>query len=193
MVGVLLFFYVYALAGETLASAPGVPWPAYLPYVVVCIAGAGYGLAVIATARRPRVRLMLREWGLGASPVARMWFGLAYVLPLAVSLGARLVLGRPGALPTGTATALPWLAPLLGAAAFAICLITANLCSLRPVKRAILDGRAPSFRISEDASSWWDGEAWASIFVSAPESALRSPDGNHWWAGRGWLPLPPPS
>jgi hypothetical protein len=191
MLGVLLFSYVYALAGGTLAAVPGVPWPADLPFLVICAAGVGYGLAVIATARRPRVRLMMRDWGLGDSPAARVWFGFAYVLPLAASLGAGWVLGPAAPLSTAATPQLSWLTGLLGLAAFVVCLILARVCSLQPVKRAILDGRAPSFEISGDAASWWDGEAWASVLVSAPETALRSPDGNYWWAGQGWLPLPP--
>lgn len=191
MLGVLFLFYVYSVAGGTLTSVPGVPLPATLPYLVICAVGVGYGLAVIATAARPRVRLLMRDWGLGGSPAARVWFGLACMLPLAASVVSGWVLRAAGPFSTLATTPLSWLVGLLGPAVFVICLVLARVCSLRPVKRAILGGRAPSFEISADLASWWDGEAWASIFVCAPESALRSPDGNYWWAGEGWLPLPP--
>lgn len=191
MLGVLLFFYVYSVAGGTLTSVPGMPWPADLPYLVICAGGAGYGLAVIATAGRTGVRLMMRDWGLGGSPAAKVWFGLAYVLPLAGSFVAGWVLRVAGPSSTVATMPLSTLVGLLGPAAFVICLILARVCSLRPVKRAILDGRAPSFSISGDRAWWWDGDAWASVFVSAPQSAQRSPDDNYWWAGQGWLPLPP--
>ncbi len=170
---------------------PGTPWPDALPYLVICAGGVGYGLAVIATAGRPRVRLLMRDWGLSGSLAARVWFGLACILPLAASLLAGWMLRLAGPLSTLATTPLAWLVGLLGPAAFVICLIVARVCSLRPVKRPIFEGRAPAFQISADVSSWWDGEAWASILVCAPESALRSPDGNYWWAGEGWLPLPP--
>jgi hypothetical protein len=179
------------MAGGLLALAPGMLWPA----VVICAGGVGYGLAIIATARRPRVRLMMRDWGLAGSPAAKVWFGLAYVLPLAGSLAAGRVLLSAflGAGPfSEVATApLSWLLHLVGPAAFALCLILARVCSRRPIKNAILDGRAPSFKISNDRAWWWDGAAWAHVSIAAPESALRSPDTNYWWTGKDWIPLPP--
>jgi len=81
MLGVLVSLYVYSMAGAMLALAPGIPWAAALTPLVICAVGVGYGLAIIATARRPRVRLMLRDWGLGDSPAAKVWLGLAYILP----------------------------------------------------------------------------------------------------------------
>lgn len=191
MLGVLFLFYVYWVAAGTLASLPGLPWPAGLPFLVICAGGVGYGLAIIATAGRPRVRLVMRDWGLGGSPAAKVWFGLACVLPFAMSLAAGWMLRPAGPFSAAAAVPLSWLVGLLGLVAFVICLVLARVSALGPVKRTILDGRAPSFEISADAGSWWDGEAWTSVLVSAPESALRSPDGNYWWAGDGWLPLPP--
>ncbi len=191
ILGVLAFFYVYAVAGGTLASVPGIPWPARLPYLVICAVGVGYGLAIIATAGRPRVRLMMRDWGLGGRPAAKVWLGLAYVLPLAASLVAGWTLRAAGPFPTVATTPLAPLVGLLGPAAFVICLMLARVSSLRAVKKAIVNGRAPSFTVSSDRAWWWDGEAWANVSAAAPESAVRSPDTNHWWTGRDWLPLPP--
>jgi len=191
MLGVLLFFYVYSVAEGALTWVPGMPWPADLPFLVICAGGVGYGLAVIATAGRPRVRLMMRDWGLSHSPAAKVWFGLAYVLPLTGSFVAGWVLRAAGPSSALATTPLSTLVGLLGPAAFVVCLILARVCSLRPLKRAILDGRAPTFKVSSDVAWWWDGDAWASVFVSAPQSAQRSPDDNYWWAGQGWLPLPP--
>ncbi len=196
IIGVLFLFYLYylaggALAGGMLASWSGIIWPAALPFLVICAAGVGYGLAVIATAGRPRVTLMLRDWGLGGSTAAKVWFGLAYILPLAVSLATGWVIGPAGPSSAVATPPLSWLVELVGPAAFAVCLILARVCSLGPVRRAIVAGQAPSFKVWEDRAWWWDGGAWADWSVAAPESALRSPDGNYWWSGQGWLPLPP--
>jgi hypothetical protein len=173
-----------------LASVPGIPWPTDLPYLVICAVGVGYGLAVIANAGRPRVRLMMRDWGLGGSPAAKVWFGLAYVLPLAGSFVGGWVLRAAGPFSAVAPTPLSLLVGLLGLAAFVICLILAHVSSLRAVKNAIHNGRAPSFTVSSDRAWWWDGEAWANVSAAAPESALRSPDTNYWWTGQDWLPLP---
>jgi hypothetical protein len=191
ILGVLAFFYVYAVAGGTLASVPGIPLPAGLPYLVICAVGVGYGLAVMASAGRPRVRLMMRDWGLGGSPAAKVWLGLAYVLPLAGSFVASWVLRTAGPFSAVATTPLSLLVGMLGPAAFVICVILARVSSLRAVKDAILDGRAPSFTVSSDRAWWWDGEAWTNVSAAAPESALRSPDTNYWWMGRDWVPLPP--
>jgi hypothetical protein len=199
ILGVLFFFYVYYVAGsatasilaaEVSASWSGIVWPAALPLLVICVAGVGYELAVIATAGRPRVRLTMRDWGLGGSPAAKVWLGLAYLLPLAASLVAdRVFLAAP--LAGAVFSPLSWLVRWLGPAAFAICLILARVCSLRAVKHAILNGRAPSFRISSDEAWWWDGQAWTNVSDAAPETALHSPDDNYWWTGQDWIPLPP--
>ncbi|MGD0448987.1 MAG: hypothetical protein ABSB36_10340 [Candidatus Dormibacteria bacterium] len=191
MFGVLAFFYVYSMAGTVLASGPGIPWPAALPFLVICALGVGYGLAIIATARLPRVRLLMRDWGLGGSPAAKVWLGLAYVLPLAGSLVVGWTLRGAGPLSTFATSPLFSFAGLLGPVAFVICLVLARICALRAVKHAILNGRAPSFTISSDEAWWWDGEAWTNVADAAPESALRSPDTNYWWTGQDWFPLPP--
>jgi hypothetical protein len=148
-------------------------------------------LTVIATAGRPRVRLMMREWGLGRSPAARVWLGLAYVLPLAGSFVAGWVLRAAGPSSAVATAPLPSFVGLVGPAAFVICLILARTSSLRAVRNVILNGRTPSFRVSSDRIWWWDGEAWANVSAAVPESALRSPDTNYWWTGHDWLPLPP--
>jgi hypothetical protein len=191
MVAVLAFFYVYSMAGAALALGLGIPWPAALPFLVICSLGVGYGLAIIATARMPRVRLMMRDWGLGESPAAKVWLGLAYVLPLAGSLVAGWTLRTSGQFSAVATSQLISLTGLLGPVAFVICLILARVSSLRAVKHAILHGRAPSFTVSSDQAWWWDGEAWTNVADAAPESALRSPDTNYWWTGQDWFTLPP--
>ena len=191
ILGVLLLFYVYSVAGGIVASVPGMPWPAALPFLVICAVGVGYGVAVIATAGRPRVRLVMRDWGLGGSTAAKVWLGLAYILPLAGSFVAGWMLRPAGPLWAVATTQWSSLVGLLGPAAFVTCLILARVCSLRAVKKAILDGGTPSFTVSSDGAWWWDGEAWASVSAAVPEGALRSPDTNYWWTGQDWLPLPP--
>ena len=192
MLGVLVSLYVYSLAGAMLALAPGIPWAAALPPLVICAVGVGYGLVIIATARLPRMRLVMRDWGLGDSPAAKVWLGLAYILPLAGSFVAGWTLRAAGQLSSPLASSpLISYVGLFGPVAFAICLILARVCSLRAVKQAILHGRAPSFTVSSDGAWWWDGEAWTNVADATPESALRSPDTNYWWTGQEWIPLPP--
>ena len=190
ILGVLFFLYLYSMAGAV-ALEPGIPWPAALPYLVICAVGVGYGLAVIATAGRPRVRLMMRDWGLGGSAAAKVWLGLAYLLPLAGSFAAGWVLSPAGSFSAVATTPPSLLVRLLGPAAFVLCLILARVSSLRAVKNAIFDGRAPSFTVSSDQAWWWDGQEWTNVADAAPESALRSPDTNYWWTGQDWIPLPP--
>ena len=192
ILGVLFFFYLYSMAGGLLASGPGIPpWSTALPCLVICAVGVGYGLAVIATAGRPRVRLMMRDWGLGGSAAAKVWLGLAYLLPLAGSFAAGWVLSPAGSFSAVATTPPSLLVRLLGPAAFVLCLILARVSSLRAVKNAIFDGRAPSFTVSSDQAWWWDGQEWTNVADAAPESALRSPDTNYWWTGQDWIPLPP--
>jgi hypothetical protein len=148
-------------------------------------------LAVIATAGRPGVRLMMRDWGLGGSPAAKMWLGLAYVLPLAGSFVASWVLCAAGPFSAVATTPLSLPVRLVGPAAFVICLVLARLSSLRAVKNAIVNGVAPSFTVSSDQAWWWDGETWANVSAAAPDGALRSPHTNYWWTGQDWLPLLP--
>jgi hypothetical protein len=133
----------------------------------------------------------MRDWGLGGSPAAKVWLGLAYVLPLAGSLVANWTLRGTGPISTFATSPLFSLAGLLGPVAFVICLVLARVCSLRAVKHAILTGRAPCFTISSDQAWWWDGEVWTNVADTAPEWALRSPDTNYWWTGQDWCPLPP--
>ena len=194
ILGVLAFLCVYCTAGgllATLAAVPGIPWAVALPALAICALGVGYGLAVIATARLPRVRLVMRDWGLGGSPAARVWLGLAYILPLAGSLVAAWIFRSAGQLSGAAPNLLISYAGLLGPLAFVLCVVLARVSALHAVKRAILDGRAPSFTVSSDGAWWWDGEVWSNVSDAAPEWALRSPDTNYWWMGQDWIPLPP--
>ena len=144
MLGVLVSLYVYSLAGAMLALAPGIPWAAALPPLVICAVGVGYGLVIIATARLPRMRLVMRDWGLGDSPAAKVWLGLAYILPLAGSFVAGWTLHAAGQLSSPLASSpLISYVGLFGPVAFAICLILARVCSLRAVKQAILPRPSP--------------------------------------------------
>ena len=190
ILGVLFFFWIYSMAGAVVASVPDISWPAELPFLAICAVGVGYGLAVIATAGRPRVRLTMRDWGLGGSAAAKVWLGLAYLLPLAGSFAAGWVLSPAGSFSAVATTPLSLLVRLLGPAAFVLCLILARVSSLGAVKNAIFDGRAPSFTVSSDQAWWWDGQQWTNVADAAPESALRSPDTNYWWTGQDWIPLP---
>jgi len=176
-----------------LARVP-VPFPPVFVIGFVSIVGIemGYGLAVIATSRGGRVGSRL--WAglpFTANPLARLWWGLAFVV------------GAPVGYATGYATGLLWPAasatpgiawgPLwaAGTVASAGCLLLSAACSNTEVKRSIRSGRAPQYRISSDRLWWWDGDGWASVMIAAPVGALRSPDGTHWWSGEGWVPLPP--
>jgi hypothetical protein len=83
--------------------------------------------------------------------------------------------------------ALLYFSPLVVALA---CLLTGYVVSVRPIRAAILGGRAPAWVTSPDRRWWWDGTYWFGVSAVAPPSALRSPDGNYWWTGDGWSPLP---
>ncbi len=169
--------------------------------VAVTVLAAGYGLALIARAggshRRPRTALMA---GLVATPAATRWFGLAFVIPAALSWGIAFTLH-----PTSTADqslALVW---LVAPASYAVLLVLARRTSNGGVKRAVLSGVAPTFVMSRDRgwwlkgdtwvrateSVWWNGQSWVHGSAEVPANALRSPDGNYWWTGSTWCAMPP--
>ncbi|MGA8015489.1 MAG: hypothetical protein WCB85_06180 [Candidatus Dormiibacterota bacterium] len=163
------------------------PWP--LPLAYYCGLGlvVAYGLTAIATAGRPGVKLTWSWVPFRANRPAGIWWGLAFVLSPAVGFLA-------GLLSPPYPAALSILAPVGidgGVAVAAGCILASATAANSEVKRAILAGRAPSFRISSDQLWWWDGGDWASVLLAAPPGALRSAGGNYWWTGSGWLSLPP--
>lgn len=167
------------------------PVPAFaIP--IICIAGLGfaYGIAVIATARSGRVgRRLWAGVPFGANPVSRVWWGLAFVVGLPVSYAAG-ILWPPSPTTPGMVGVLLWCSGTL--AAFG-CLMVSVACSNIEVKRSIRSGRAPTYRLSRDQLSWWDGDGWTSVQIAAPAGAVRSPDGTYWWSGDRWVGLPPGS
>jgi hypothetical protein len=170
------------------------PFPLAFVIVFVSLIGLelGYGIAVLATARSGRVGSRL--WAglpFAANPVARLWWGLAFVVgaPVGYATGYATGLIWPT---TSTTPGIAWgLLTVAGTVASAGCLLLSGACSNTEVKRSIRSGRAPRYRISSDRLCWWDGDGWASVMIAAPAGALRSPDGRHWWSGEGWVPLPP--
>jgi hypothetical protein len=175
------------------------------PYVAVdvtmAVLATAYGLAFIVTARKPHRGQSDGYWqGITATPAAKIWFGLAFVIPESVAWGISSWL-FPGVGPT-VYGAILWGLP---AGIFVVCVIVALSYSNRDVKRAILAGLAPSYVMSPDGTwwrkadtwlsvtdrVWWNGNAWVSAVATAPDNALRSPDGNYWWTGSAWCAMPP--
>jgi hypothetical protein len=158
---------------------------AAIPYISAAMLAPAYGIAIIISARGPHLKPVWLFPGSTGTPAAKVWYGLAFVIPGAIVWGLALAI-RPT---PGTAYLLfLWFsAPI----SFAGCMDLARIYSNRPVKRAITAGLAPSFYISLDGCWWWNGATWLSATAVTPESALRSPDGNYWWTGNYWVPLPP--
>jgi hypothetical protein len=184
--------------GDT-AAVLGVPFVAI--DVTMAVLVAAYGLAFIVTARRRHLGqsdgYML---AMTATPVAKLWFGLAFVIPESLAWGVSSWL-----FPTTASSVYGAILWWLPAAAFVVCMFVAYAYSNRGVKRMVLAGLAPSYVMSPDGTwwrhadtwmsvtdrVWWDGNAWVSATAAVPDDALRSPDGNYWWTGSGWCAMPP--
>jgi hypothetical protein len=155
-------------------------------YISAAILAPAYGIAIIISARGPHLKPVWLFPGIAETPTAKVWYGLAFVIPGAIVWGLALAI-RPTTPATAYLLFLWFLAPV----SFAGCLDLARAYSNRSAKRAIIAGLAPSFYISADGRWWWNGDTWLSVAAAAPEGALRSPDGNYWWAGSFWFPMPP--
>jgi hypothetical protein len=156
-------------------------------YFIAVAVALGYGIGMIALARRPQLK-PVGLVGLATTPAAARWFGLAFVLPALIGLSIAFIF-RP--MSDAGAQALFAIAYWAAPCAYAGCLLLARTCSNRPVKRAILAGSAPIFTASPAGDRWWNGSTWVSTTAAAPEGAQHSPDGNYWWTGSAWLPMPP--
>lgn len=167
----------------------GFPAALYISVVILYISAAilapAYGIAIIMSARGPHLKPVWLFPGIAETPAAKVWYGLAFVIPGAIGWGLALAI-RPS-----PATAYLLFLWVLAPISFAGCLDLARAYSNRSVKRAIIGGLAPSFYISADGRWWWNGDTWLSVAAAVPEGALRSPDGNYWWAGSFWFPMPP--
>lgn len=169
--------------------------------VAMAVLATAYGLAFVATARRLHPRqpdgYLL---GITATPAAKLWFGLAFVIPEALAWGVSSWL-FPTTGPTVYGAILWW----LPASTFVVCIFIAHAYSNRDVKRTVIAGLAPSYAMSADGTwwrkadtwmsatdrVWWNGNAWVSATAAVPDNALRSPDGNYWWTGSAWCAMPP--
>jgi hypothetical protein len=147
-----------------------------------------YGFAMIALARRPNFKPVIRV-GFTTTPAAARWYGLAFVATAVLGLSVGFFLRPESAAAWDQArfAIAYWAAPC----AYAACLVLARTRSNRDAKQAIVSGLAPIFTTSPGGAWWWNGSAWVSATDAAPTSALRSPDGNYWWSGNAWLAMPP--
>jgi hypothetical protein len=153
-------------------------------YAIMSAAGVGFGIAILATARRDRrTRIWDRAWWAGSTPAA-LSLGLALVLGLGASYAAAY--WAPSTLHSG-AFMLLWMSPML-----VVCLgfLLAFLLANRDAKQAIKAGKATRYWLSPDKRWWWDGVTWVSVSAGAPADAIRAPGGNYWWAGNDWCPWP---
>ncbi len=197
--GVLLASLFEAPAARVTAAVLGTPFVAV--DVTLAVLATAYGLAFIVTAGRPHPAQSHVFWqGLTATPAAKLWLGMAFVIPESLAWGVSSWL-FPTTGPTAYGAILWW----LPASTFVVCLFIANAYSNRDVKRTILAGLAPSYVMSPDGTwwrnadtwmsvtdrMWWNGNVWVSATAAVPDNALRSPDGNYWWTGSAWCAMPP--
>jgi hypothetical protein len=179
------------------------------PYVAVDVTmpvlATAYGLAFIVTARTSHRMRSDGYWlrGLTATATARLWFGLAFVIPESLAWGISSWLFPLSGPPTVYKAILWWL-PIIP---FFVCIFLALSYSNRDIKRKVIAGHAPTYVMSPDGTwwrnadtwmsvndrVWWNGNAWVRAAAAVPEDALRSPDGNYWWTGSAWCALPPPA
>jgi hypothetical protein len=151
------------------------------------ILAVAYGVLVIVTAWGPRLKPDAIGYAIVATPIAKLWYGLAFIVPIAVTWSAAFLFN-----PRSLADSPYWdLVYWSGPASLAACILLARVSSVRPLKRAILAGRAARYLMSPDDRWWWDDSAWVAVATAAPEAAVRSPDDNYWWTGRSWVALPP--
>jgi hypothetical protein len=176
-------------SGPILASVRGsgeIGQPAMtIPMVVLVAAPFAYGVALLATSRRGTGRVP-SPVGYGTTPSARMWLGLAIVLPVVLgTIGAAFF--PPAADGPGAWTAFFYFSPSLVGIG---CMLVSYVVSMRPIKATIVAGLAPTFVTWPDHQWWWDGRQWFGVSSVAPPHALRSADGNYWWTGDEWYPMP---
>jgi len=161
----------------------------------------GYGMSIIATASRPRLKFQWFFPGLTSTPKAARWFGAAFLFPPAIAwvivvvaqvtpMGSSFTQTSPGAWFDIMAFSISF-GPVFGIGCFAACVLLARRAANRPIKQAILSGIAPSYTMAPGLSYWWDGGNWRSVADSAPADAFRSADGHYWWAGGYWVAMPP--
>lgn len=155
-----------------------------IPMVVLVAAPFAYGVALLATSRRG-TRRVPSPVGFGTTPSARVWLGLAIVLPIVLeSIGAAFFFpatpSSPGVWPAFFVPGLVGIG----------CILVSDVVSMRPIKATIAAGLAPTFVTWPDHLWWWDGAQWIGASAVAPPHALRSPDGNYWWTGDQWSPMP---
>jgi hypothetical protein len=133
--------------------------------------------------------------GLTSTPIAARWYGLAFLLPQAIVWAIAIVVRVTSIeLRRDPVEVVIFVSgPIAVLLAFSVCIVLAHQAANRPIKQAILAGRAPYYFTAAGlpAGQWWDGESWRSIAESAPQDALRSPDGHYWWTGGYWIPMPP--
>jgi hypothetical protein len=164
--------------------SPGLD-PIAIALSVLLLGLFGYGVAVLVTSRTGNRLTPLTYFT--ATQSARLWFGLAIVLPVLIGIALAALLP-----PSFGLSAL--YNPLVFVAPYPIglgCLLLAYLTSSRPTKAAVVAGTAPSFMTSSDGLWWWDGSRWLPTLGVSPENALRSADGNYWWSGSRWFAMPP--
>jgi hypothetical protein len=156
-----------------------------IPIAVLVAAAFAYGVALLATSRRG-TRRVPSPVGYGTTPSARVWLGLAIVLPVVLgTIGAAFF--PPAADGPGAWTGFFYFSPSLVGIG---CVLVSYVVSMRPIKATIVAGLAPTFVTSPDHLWWWDGSQWFGVPSVAPLHALRSADGNYWWTGDHWYPMP---
>lgn len=172
-------------AWPLVAGSPGEPlaWR-IIPLVFSGIALA-YGVALVSTSRWLRMPLRPLWQGVGPDSTAIVWYGLAFIASIAVSYARAFVSKPASAVPAEITLRLA--APAVFFAFSGISFALDN----RGVKQLIVSGRAPIYTMSQDGQLWLDGDGWTSVYLAAPEDAVRSPNGNYWWTGRSWIALPP--
>jgi hypothetical protein len=162
--------------------------PLALVYAGLAVSALAYGVYSIATAQSHPRKTVWMFPGLTGTRTATIWYGLVFVLPVAIEIGVvAFVL-----VTESSYSAAAELFVFAGWPVMVACALVARRASNEPVKQTILSGLAPSYILSTEWPRWWwDGSEWVGFGAAAPDDAVRSPDGNYWWSGAHWVALPP--
>ena len=119
------------------ADVVGSTWPTREPIgtgmvdisIGIGILAVAYGVIVIVTAWGPRLKPDAIGYAIVATPIAKLWYGLAFVVPIAVTWGEAFLFN-----PRSLANSPYWdVVYFSGPASLAACILLARVSSVRPL------------------------------------------------------------